>query len=190
MFERFTIAARETVVRAREEARAAQAPQIGTEHLLLALLDDRARAAYPVLTAAGLSHDAVRAQIARQATPAPGTLTDEDADALRTIGIDLDAVLARVTETFGPDALAPTAPAGRRWGRRGTTANRFTPHARTALGVALREAIRLGTRHIDDGHLLLGLLRTRCTAARILADAGSTPAQLRAAIEQTYRAAA
>lgn len=35
MFERFTVPTREAIVRAREEARAAQAPLIGTEHLLL-----------------------------------------------------------------------------------------------------------------------------------------------------------
>lgn len=40
MFERFTDRARRVVVRAQEEARALGHPSIGTEHLLLGLLDD------------------------------------------------------------------------------------------------------------------------------------------------------
>lgn len=191
MFERFTVSAREVVVRAREEARTAKAPLIGTEHLLLALLDDRAVTAYPVLTAAGLTAAGVRAQVARLVRPPAGELTDEDAAALRTIGIDLDAVLAHIGESFGQEAMTPAAEqGGRRWGRRTSSANRFTPRARKAMGLALREAIRHNAKFIDDGYILLGVLRSDGLAAKIIHDAGVGFDQLRSQIETSRGAAA
>jgi len=189
MFERFTVAAREVVTRARDEAIELGAPLIGTEHLLLALLDDRATAAYPVLTTAGISHDGVRAALRRGAAGPAGLLSAEDADALRTIGIDLDAVLARIGETFGADALQPPAPRTGRFGRT-SSARRFSPRARKAMGLALREAIRLGDKHIDDRHILLGLLRGECGATRILEDQGVPAEQLRAALRHPGERAA
>src|SRR6478609_2693512 len=132
MFERFTVAARDVVTRARDEAIEQGAPLIGTEHLLLALLDERAGSAYPVLTAAGVSHNGVRAALRGGAAGPAGLLSEEDAEALRTIGIDLDAVLARIGETFGSDALQPPAPRTGRFGRT-SSARRFTPRARKAV---------------------------------------------------------
>jgi ATP-dependent Clp protease ATP-binding subunit ClpA len=190
MFERFTAPARECVLRAREEAQALHAPMIGTGHLLLALLDERSPNAYPVLTAAGLTHDAVRAQLARGAEGAPAGLTEEDAEALRSVGIDLDAVLARITETFGPDALTPATASGGRGRRRSGTSSRFTPAGRKVLGLALREAVAHGDRHIDDRHVLLGLLRDDPLVAGILAGQGVPAAALRSALEQARRPAA
>src|SRR3954454_14452304 len=103
MFEKFTAAAREVVLRARGEAVELGAPLIGTEHLLLALLDAAAASTYPVLSAAGVSRDGVRAALRRGTAGPADPLSAEDADALRTIGIDLDAVLARIGETFRDD---------------------------------------------------------------------------------------
>jgi ATP-dependent Clp protease ATP-binding subunit ClpA len=64
MFERFSSPARETMVRAQEEARSLGHNYIGTEHLLLAILqagrDDVAR---DVLNEAGVSHDGVRRDV-------------------------------------------------------------------------------------------------------------------------------
>src|ERR1700755_753913 len=107
MFERFTIAARETVIRARQEARELGPGPIGTQHRLLALASPDAGVAHDVLGAAGLDARRVRAEILRLvgAPPAGQLLGEEDAAALRTIGIDLDAVLARIEESFGADAL-------------------------------------------------------------------------------------
>lgn len=46
----------------------------------------------------------------------------------------------------------------------------FTPHAKQALELALREAIRLKHRWLGTEHILLGLLRLKdSTAARLLA---------------------
>jgi hypothetical protein len=56
----------------------------------------------------------------------------------------------------------------------------FTPRARKALELALREALSLGHNYIGTEHLLLGLLHEEeCTACRILADLGHGPLELR-----------
>lgn len=188
MFERFTTAARETVIRARQEARELGPGPIGTQHLLLALTSPDAGVAHDVLAAAGLDARRVRAEILRLVdAPAQGRiLGEEDAAALRAIGIDLDAVLARIEESFGPDALRPPVPTPKRetlWGgsRRGD--QRFTPRARKVMGLTLREAIRLQDRQLGTEHLLLGLIREGDgLAARILVDNGVVLEDLRAAV--------
>jgi ATP-dependent Clp protease ATP-binding subunit ClpA len=187
MFERFTGPARATVLRAKLAARELGPAPIGTQHLLLALASPDAGLAHAVLRDAGLDERRVREEIVRLVgAPEPARLlNDEDAAALRAIGIDLDVVLARIEESFGPDALRPPAPAPRRetlWGaRRGD--NRLTPRARKAIGLALREAIRLQDRYIGTEHLLLGLIREGDgLAARILVDNGVVLADLRAGL--------
>ena len=54
MFERFTSAARETVIRARDEALILHHDYVGTEHVLLALSAPQAGSPSTVLCAAGL----------------------------------------------------------------------------------------------------------------------------------------
>lgn len=63
MFERFTDSARRVVVLAQEQARDLGHDYIGTEHLLLGLLVDPNSAAASVLTAQGVSAEAVRGQV-------------------------------------------------------------------------------------------------------------------------------
>lgn len=62
MFERFTASARRTVVLAQEEARMLNHTYIGTEHLLLALTNDRGPAG-KALTDLGITHDAAQAHV-------------------------------------------------------------------------------------------------------------------------------
>jgi ATP-dependent Clp protease ATP-binding subunit ClpA len=45
----------------------------------------------------------------------------------------------------------------------------FTPRAKRALELSLREALGSGAADIETEHLLLGLLRRHCTAVRVLA---------------------
>ena len=108
MFERFTQQAREVVIHAQDEARDLDHPYIGTEHLLLALLNPDAGIAHTVLHAAGLNRTGARADVKRLLHKGSAVLGDGDAEALQEIGIDLDAVRARIEETFGPGALAGT----------------------------------------------------------------------------------
>jgi ATP-dependent Clp protease ATP-binding subunit ClpA len=55
-----------------------------------------------------------------------------------------------------------------------------------SLELALREAVRLHSRDIDETHLLLGVLRDgRTPGARALSDAGADVPALRTALEAT-----
>jgi Clp amino terminal domain, pathogenicity island component len=89
----------------REEAESRHQYYLGSEHLLLGLLVQGENLAARVLRAHGLDLDDVRAGIdqlvAEGVLPGP---QPSDAELLATLGIDLDAVLARVKEGFGWDA--------------------------------------------------------------------------------------
>ncbi|MFC3505372.1 Clp protease N-terminal domain-containing protein [Micromonospora krabiensis] len=193
MFERFTDRARETVRRARDEARAEGRRPVGTEHLLLALLADEASLASRVLTESGVSAADLRDRIARHTADGGAGLGDADAAALREIGIDLAAIVARIEESFGPDALREAVPEPRRrWGRRRRYAGGpFSPRSKKVLELSLREAIRLRHRHIGTEHILLGLLREGGgLAAVVLTEAGVDLDDVRRRVEVALRAAA
>jgi ATP-dependent Clp protease ATP-binding subunit ClpA len=66
MFERFTERARQVVVLAQEEARAANLGYIGTEHVLLGLLREEEGVAAKVLNDLGVTADKVRASAERR----------------------------------------------------------------------------------------------------------------------------
>jgi ATP-dependent Clp protease ATP-binding subunit ClpC len=63
MFKRFTDRARRVVVQAQEEARMLNHSFIGTEHILLALIDEGDGAGVRALESLGISLDAVRQQV-------------------------------------------------------------------------------------------------------------------------------
>jgi ATP-dependent Clp protease ATP-binding subunit ClpC len=63
MFERFTDRARRVVVMAQEEARMLNHSYIGTEHILLALIDEGDGVGAKALESLGISLDAVRQQV-------------------------------------------------------------------------------------------------------------------------------
>jgi ATP-dependent Clp protease ATP-binding subunit ClpA len=165
MFERFTKAARTVVVLAQDEATALEADRIGNEHLLLGLAAEQGRAAR-VLDPLGLGHAEVRAELEQ-------TRDGLDKDALAAIGIDLEEVRRRVEESFGPGALG-----GHRKGRRP-----FSPAAKKALELSLREAIALGDRHIGSEHILLGVMRDPGEpVAEVLRRRNQNPEAVRAAV--------
>jgi ATP-dependent Clp protease ATP-binding subunit ClpA len=191
VFERFTDAARETVVRAQTEARELGHGFIGAEHLLLAALRRPNEPGAGTLLALGVTADAVRAQIEVVVGRGTGGLTASDADALGTLGIDLDQVRRHVEDSFGHGAL-DEQPVRRRRGlfrRRGPRCDEqgrltghipFSPRAKRALEHALREALALGDRHIGVEHITLGLLDTRGNAAvEVLGRLGVEPATAR-----------
>lgn len=174
MFERFSRDARSVVVAAHTEAAALGHDSIGPEHLFLGLLEQTDGAAFAVLSEAGLDVGGVRrAVLARR--PGQGLLGPDDAAALLSIGIDLEAVIAQVEGTFGPDALAgrgskPPRP-------------RFSKAAKKALQLSLREAVWLKSSTIGTEHVLLGILRCDDPVVLgVLADIGTDPADLRASV--------
>ncbi|WP_344688107.1 Clp protease N-terminal domain-containing protein [Blastococcus jejuensis] len=168
MFERFTRDAREVVVGAQQEATRLHSGRIGTEHLLLALLDRPGSPTSAVLARFGLTHDAVTRSLVGSAGS-----SDLDADALTTLGIDLDAVRTSVEAAFGSGALdGPRREPGRHIP--------FSPRAKKVLQLALREAIVLDQKSISDGHIALGLLREgQGLAMKVLADLGVDVGALR-----------
>lgn len=165
MFERFTAQAKSVVVSAQRDARELDQPSIGTALLLLGVAEERATAGGRALHALGVGEAEIREDIRRVATR-QRAFSDEDEDALRSVGIDLDEVRRSVEEAFGPGAL------DRGRGSRGGHIP-FTRGAKKALELSLREALALGHKHIGTEHLLLGLVRDeRSSAARLLAERG------------------
>jgi ATP-dependent Clp protease ATP-binding subunit ClpA len=173
MFERFTDDARQTVVHAQEEARKLHHGWIGTEHLLLGLLDLHGSPTAAVLTAHGLTSasvaDAVVAYVGSE---------DLDAAALTTLGIDLAAVRSSVEAAFGPGALRPIG--STKPGRAQSGHIPFTGRAKKVLELSLREALALKSKSIADGHIALGVLREgEGLAMKIIHDRGIDAEELR-----------
>jgi ATP-dependent Clp protease ATP-binding subunit ClpA len=199
MFERFTTPARGVVTGAQQAARELHHPTIGTEHVLIAMLE----ADGPVrrlLTERGVSAATVREDIerhigVREPGPVEADTDAEDAAALKAIGIDLDKVRAAIEENFGPGALRLPRPAERRgfFGKLYASGGHipFSPRAKKVLELSLREALRLNHKFIAPEHLMLGILREgQGLAARILADRNVDFGRLREDLTRELDAAA
>ena len=172
MFERFTQEARQVVVSSQDEARRLHHNFIGTEHLLLGLLDQAGSPTCAVLERHGLTRTAAIEVLRRFAGH-----EQFDAAALGTVGIDLDAVRSSVEATFGPGALDVPSPDK---GRAVQGHIPFTRRAKKVLELSLREAVALQSGSIADGHIALGILRDgEGVAMKMLADRGVDPVALR-----------
>ncbi|MEV4561919.1 Clp protease N-terminal domain-containing protein [Kitasatospora sp. NPDC049285] len=179
MFERFSDAARRTVELSRAEAERMHHEYIGTEHLLLGLLNQPQDPAARVLARFGLDLAGGRSAVARL-LGAPDDA--QDGMALAAIGVDLAAVREAVEATFGPGALDAPAPAARRSRRGGP---RFTDRAKKVLELSLRAAVGQGVRRIEAGHLLLGTVREGGgLAVRVLRESGVDLADLEREVER------
>ncbi|MGH3739610.1 MAG: Clp protease N-terminal domain-containing protein [Micromonosporaceae bacterium] len=189
MFERFTPEARDVVVRAQAEARELRHPWIGCEHLMLGALTQPQAPGVATLGRRGITAERFRHEVAHLLGQ-PG-LGAADAEALRTLGINLDEVKRRVEESFGPGALDPPRPRRRGWlpwRRRDCDPPAghipFTPRAKKALELALRQAIHRKDRHIGVEHILLGILTDPGNVAgKVLAALGADPESVRRQIE-------
>ena len=220
MFERLTADARAVVRRAADSANGLGHRYIGTEHLLLAVAaaDEPAGA---VLREQGVTPERVKEEIVRQVGlgAGAGLFAGLDQQALAAIGIDLDAVQARIEASFSDDMLYRAAQSvyaqhrrgPRRWRRPWRKRNpirpsavdakgRFvppdrqrlplTPRSRQVLERSLREAVGLQSGQIGVEHLALALVG---------ADSGLVPSilsalhahgkELRAIILTRYRQA-
>ncbi len=143
---------------------------IATEHLLLALSQDRDSATARMLARKGLSTNEIRGEIFTLIGVCDSPRGQLDGDALATLGIDLDEVRRQAERAFGPDALERT------WA--GCTP--VAPRLKRALELAVREA---GDTLLLPEHVLLGLASDGdSVAARILAAHGITATKLRAAL--------
>jgi ATP-dependent Clp protease ATP-binding subunit ClpA len=187
MFERFHQDARRAVARAVSEAVSARQDQIGCEYLLFGLLAEPGIAAQ-ALTDAGLEITSLRAQL-----PGGGSTADPDsldADALASLGIDLDAVRRATDAAFGHGAL-DRARAPRRDRLRITGGRALTADTKKSLELALRAAVGLHNNYISSGHVLIGILSQEDNAAlAALRAAGIDTGALRADVVRRMTAAA
>jgi hypothetical protein len=137
MQSRFDTEARIAVAQAADIARELGHSEVGPDHLLLGLLANARGTAYAALTDHGLRLDAAREIVADQHldpvdepetadadadadADAASTSYDEDREALRAIGIDLDRVRDAVRSNLGQDlsdGWASRPERGRRRGR-------------------------------------------------------------------------
>ncbi|MBO0714177.1 MAG: hypothetical protein J2O39_02385 [Acidimicrobiales bacterium] len=84
------------------------------------------------------------------------------ADALRSLGVSLEAARSKVEQTIGPSGLGPG------------DSPPFTPRAKKVLELSLREALQLDHDYIGPEHLLLGLIREgEGVASQVLVSLGS-----------------
>jgi len=183
MFEKFSKGTRSAVVTAVEEAKQLRSERVVAEHLLLGLLRQGDPDLAGVLAQAGITRELLVDRLAATAKDRP--LGTEDAAALRSIGIDLDAVNRSVEASFGPNALERAA-APKRKGRGGLVAGAghipFSAEAKKSLELSLREAIAHRDKTIQDTHLALGILHASGSAMDIVG--GRTPLdQLRTRIK-------
>jgi hypothetical protein len=139
MFPRFDPEARIAVMQATEEARELGHSEVGPDHVLLGLLSNMRGSTFALLTEHGLRLDSAREVVVAQralrdeARPSPSATPDadvpgedsadsdldEDREALRAIGIDLDKVREAVRSTFGDDITEQWGERRDRRGRRG-----------------------------------------------------------------------
>jgi hypothetical protein len=136
MQSRFDTEARIAVAQAADIARELGHSEVGPDHLLLGLLANARGTAYAALTDHGLRLDAARGIVADQHVDpvdepetadtdtdadadAASTSYDEDREALRAIGIDLDRVRDAVRSNLGQDLADGWASRPERGRRRG-----------------------------------------------------------------------
>lgn len=172
---------------AQERAQRLGHPAAGSDDLLLAVLAvhavahaapavlppdaDRYYAGGDVLADFGVTYRrAVQSAKRMAATERRGGLDDADAEALRSLGIDLDQVVRHAERALRPGALAQ---------------ERGTPAGRQLLGVGVEAEIApRGLRNRlrgdpDIGSLALTAIRDRTRAARLLTELGVQPDQVR-----------
>jgi ATP-dependent Clp protease ATP-binding subunit ClpA len=142
----------------------------------------------------GITQSSIWKSLAERQSGKP--LGEGDAAALRSIGIDLDAVRASLEAAFGADALGRVAPQEKPRGRFGFGEGMnfghipFTREAKKTLELSLREALARGDKSIEAAHLLLGVLRGANEPTRELLGGGDGVSALRrAALELLDRAA-
>lgn len=160
MFERFTSTARAAVVSAQDHARSFHHCEIGAQDVLLGTLTNDQSCAARALRRLGVDRAMIAAQVESGGQSDPPGPTD--AEALSSIGIDLDEVRRSAEATFGVGALSrPRRQRRGLFGHRGAGGHLpFSTEARSTLTLALRAALARGDNYIATEHLLLGLMAT------------------------------
>ena len=198
MFERFSAQARGVVV----DAVAGSGPVTPTE-LLTALLTADRGIATEVLTESGVTLDAIRrAGAGSKGGDSKGGDSkggdshnlDDDAEILKSNGIDLDAVRESLEQSFGEGVLDETpVPDGvetSRKGRFGFPRSRFEKDSKKVLELSLREALAHKDNRIGAEHILLGILRVADGPTRQALETQVTMSVIRERLEAKMNRAA
>ncbi|RQO46405.1 Clp protease [Rhodococcus sp. KBW08] len=193
MFERFSAQARGVVV----DAVAGSGPVTPTE-LLTALLTADRGIATEVLTESGVTLDAIRRAGAGakggDSTGGDSHNLDDDAEILKSIGIDLDAVRESLEQSFGEGVLDETpVPDGvgtSRKSRFGFPRSRFEKDSKKVLEISLREALAHKDNRIGAEHILLGILRVADGPTRQALETQVTMSVIRERLEAKMNRAA
>lgn len=175
MFERFTEDARAVLVEATHDAQEVDAPEITPLHILVALLRFPDSGAARVLAGLGVSREDLAAEAGR--VRRRGGITEADAEALEEFGIDVDRIVERIEQGYGPHALGGKP--GRRSKRRHLP---FADESKRTFQLCLREVVDLGVRHFGSEHILLALAVQRGPAADVLAGFDVDAPRLRQAL--------
>lgn len=184
MFERFTDEARQLVHQAQAEARRLGHPRTGTEHLLLGLLADPESSAAKALR--GIDH--AQAEVAIETALGARHGEALDADLLGTLGIDLSAVREKIEASFGPGSLDRPPHRNHRGALLSGRHLSWTPRAKKALELSLREALALKSKAINPSHVLLGLIREgEGLAMKIMVEQGLDPAAIAVAVRNSLQ---
>ncbi|MDP9233286.1 MAG: hypothetical protein M3P01_01890 [Actinomycetota bacterium] len=189
MFHRFLESARLVVEDAQVQARRMNQTQVRAEHLLLALAGTGTGTAAHVLSSNGLTPARIESAISTTVAfeSGDGPVTRADAEALRTLGVDLDEILAKLEGSMAP-ALGP--PVGPRRGLLGKHHLPFSADAKRAIVAGLTEAKRRGDGYIGPEHLLLGVLtQEKSVAVESLSLFDTTAGDLRAQVLNTMKRA-
>ena len=177
MLSRFDPEARIAMMQATEEANELGHSEVGPDHVLLGLLSNLRGSTFVLLTEHGLRLDSAReVVVARRAAlaetqpsptgtpdsdvPDPDPGLDEDREALRAIGIDLDKVREAVRSTFGDDITE-------QWGERRAAVEVSAAAGTTTVGAGA------GADHEAGSSPTVASSRTPCSASS--ATCGTAP---------------
>jgi Clp amino terminal domain, pathogenicity island component len=154
----------QTMQLAAEESERLDHRYLGTEHALLGLLRTSNARAVSVLRSRGLTAEAVEGELGRLEEAGVLPRRDGGRELLRSLGIDIDEVVARLDRSFGRAAVdeATCRVARRRWwrcGRRGLAPLAKAVLVKRALELAERHAHEAGREQATIDDVVVGILR-------------------------------
>lgn len=148
---RFTERASTALRLAVRQARAESAPEVGTEHLLLGLLDEGTNLGLHVLRALEIEPEQVRRELDRYRSASPQAPSDTSAESTESVP---DAPSDAPSE----DALPDDALSDPDFTSDPESGVRIGNQAAAALELAVTEAVGFGHNYVGGEHLLLGLI--------------------------------
>ena len=155
----YTSRAKKVLELAMNEAREMDHSFVGTEHLLLGVMREERGIGAQVLADFGVNLEQARAETLRLLGGVKGVPPSESSSSH-----DAAVTAHRITRNVRP-------------------AHRISGNAQKVLGVAQKEAGRLGSSHVDAAHIALAILKTNSPARVLLTALGAQPESLYGALK-------